>query len=123
MLRLWLDRWEICWWWVTAEFIFYKDTPSHLTLYLTKEKLTEETDRESKKFWSELYIAAVCRGYQRPNKPVPGDCGYYLHAHQLVLSHPITNEVWRTIKYQISIGMMVIQSQRSYDQTFGNGVQ
>ncbi|KAB1218057.1 RNA pseudouridine synthase 5 [Morella rubra] len=32
-------------------------------------------------------------GYQRPTKPVPGDCGYYLHAHQLVLSHPTTNQV------------------------------
>ncbi|KAG6763566.1 hypothetical protein POTOM_030992 [Populus tomentosa] len=33
-----------------------------------------------------------CRGYERPAKPVPGDCGYYLHAHQLVLSHPTKNE-------------------------------
>ncbi|TYI23932.1 hypothetical protein ES332_A06G199500v1 [Gossypium tomentosum] len=32
-------------------------------------------------------------GYQRPTNPVPGDCGYYLHAHQLVLSHPTTNEM------------------------------
>ncbi|KAK7343841.1 hypothetical protein VNO77_12899 [Canavalia gladiata] len=32
-------------------------------------------------------------GYLRPAKPVPGDCGYYLHAHQLVLCHPITKEV------------------------------
>ncbi|KAM7277295.1 hypothetical protein ACFE04_019161 [Oxalis oulophora] len=31
-------------------------------------------------------------GYERPNKPVPGDCGYYLHAHQVVLSQPTTNE-------------------------------
>lgn len=31
-------------------------------------------------------------GYERPAKPVPGDCGYYLHAHQLVLSHPTKNE-------------------------------
>ncbi|XP_076896374.1 RNA pseudouridine synthase 5-like [Bidens hawaiensis] len=34
-------------------------------------------------------------GYQRPANPVPGDCGYYLHAHQLVLCHPITNEVFK----------------------------
>ncbi|GJZ62118.1 RNA pseudouridine synthase 5 [Tanacetum coccineum] len=27
-----------------------------------------------------------------PANPVPGDCGYYLHAHQLVLCHPMTNE-------------------------------
>ncbi|XP_022747368.1 RNA pseudouridine synthase 5 isoform X1 [Durio zibethinus] len=32
-------------------------------------------------------------GYQRPTNPVPGDCGYYLHAHQLVLSHPTKNEM------------------------------
>lgn len=32
-------------------------------------------------------------GYQRPVNPVPGDCGYNLHAHQLILSHPVTNEV------------------------------
>ncbi|GAV67694.1 PseudoU_synth_2 domain-containing protein [Cephalotus follicularis] len=31
-------------------------------------------------------------GYQRPIKPVPGDCGYYLHAHKVALSHPTTNE-------------------------------
>lgn len=35
----------------------------------------------------------IYRGYQRPTKPVPGDCGYYLHAHQMVLSHPTTNQV------------------------------
>lgn len=33
------------------------------------------------------------RGYPRPAKAVPGDCGYSLHAHKLFLSHPITNEV------------------------------
>ncbi|OWM70169.1 hypothetical protein CDL15_Pgr026019 [Punica granatum] len=32
-------------------------------------------------------------GYQRPENPVPGDCGYFLHAHQLVLHHPITEKV------------------------------
>ncbi|XP_058749759.1 RNA pseudouridine synthase 5-like [Vicia villosa] len=32
-------------------------------------------------------------GYTRPAKPVPGDCGYSLHAHKLFLSHPITNEL------------------------------
>ncbi|XP_049382533.1 RNA pseudouridine synthase 5 isoform X3 [Solanum stenotomum] len=32
-------------------------------------------------------------GYQRPENPVPGDCGYYLHAHQIGLIHPITNEL------------------------------
>lgn len=37
----------------------------------------------------------LLRGYQRPVKPVPGDCGYHLHAHQLVLSHPTTSEVIR----------------------------
>ncbi|XP_039053965.1 RNA pseudouridine synthase 5-like [Hibiscus syriacus] len=32
-------------------------------------------------------------GYLRPTNPVPGDCGYHLHAHRLVLSHPTTNEM------------------------------
>ncbi|VAI07154.1 unnamed protein product [Triticum turgidum subsp. durum] len=31
-------------------------------------------------------------GYERPLQPVPGDCGYHLHAHWLVLSHPTTNK-------------------------------
>ncbi|KAH9605065.1 hypothetical protein KSS87_021442 [Heliosperma pusillum] len=31
-------------------------------------------------------------GYQRPLKPVPGDIGYHLHAHEVILSHPTTNE-------------------------------
>lgn len=32
-------------------------------------------------------------GFLRPTKPVPGDCGYNLHAHQVILSHPSSNEV------------------------------
>ncbi|XP_043696611.1 RNA pseudouridine synthase 5 isoform X2 [Telopea speciosissima] len=32
-------------------------------------------------------------GYQRPMNPVPGDCGYYLHAHRLVLHHPTAGKV------------------------------
>jgi len=32
-------------------------------------------------------------GYQRPGKPVPGDCGYLLHAHKVVLPHPTRSEV------------------------------
>ncbi|CAA6654788.1 unnamed protein product [Spirodela intermedia] len=31
-------------------------------------------------------------GYRKPSKPVPGDCGYHLHAHKLVLCHPSTNQ-------------------------------
>ncbi|PKU76855.1 RNA pseudouridine synthase 5-like [Dendrobium catenatum] len=27
-------------------------------------------------------------GYQKPERPLPGDCGYYLHARRLVLCHP-----------------------------------
>uniref|UniRef100_A0A7N0ZUQ1 Pseudouridine synthase RsuA/RluA-like domain-containing protein n=1 Tax=Kalanchoe fedtschenkoi TaxID=63787 RepID=A0A7N0ZUQ1_KALFE len=30
-------------------------------------------------------------GYQRPVNPVPGDCGYHLHAHQVALAQPITD--------------------------------
>lgn len=36
-------------------------------------------------------------GYQRPLKPVPGDCGYHLHACELVLSHPTKNEVIKIV--------------------------
>ncbi|XP_008233345.1 PREDICTED: RNA pseudouridine synthase 5 isoform X2 [Prunus mume] len=36
---------------------------------------------------------AVDGGFLRPTKPVPGDCGYNLHAHQVILSHPSSNEV------------------------------
>nr|GMD30207.1 RNA pseudouridine synthase 5 isoform X1 [Ipomoea batatas]GMD37034.1 RNA pseudouridine synthase 5 isoform X1 [Ipomoea batatas] len=32
-------------------------------------------------------------GYRRPENPVPGDCGYNLHAHKLALPHPITDEL------------------------------
>ncbi|KAL0403466.1 UNVERIFIED_CONTAM: RNA pseudouridine synthase 5 [Sesamum radiatum] len=35
----------------------------------------------------------ILRGYERPGKPVPGDCGYHLHAHRLVFPHPVTNEI------------------------------
>ncbi|XP_054815682.1 RNA pseudouridine synthase 5 isoform X2 [Prosopis cineraria] len=38
-------------------------------------------------------IFAQDGGYQKPIQPVPGDCGYHLHAHQLVISHPKTSEV------------------------------
>ncbi|XP_028782105.1 RNA pseudouridine synthase 5 isoform X2 [Neltuma alba] len=38
-------------------------------------------------------IFAEDGGYQKPTQPVPGDCGYHLHAHQLVISHPKTNEL------------------------------
>nr|CAD1841940.1 unnamed protein product [Ananas comosus var. bracteatus] len=31
-------------------------------------------------------------GYQKPLQPVPGDCGYHLHAHWLFLYHPTTND-------------------------------
>ncbi|KAK3151295.1 hypothetical protein QOZ80_3AG0244080 [Eleusine coracana subsp. coracana] len=32
-------------------------------------------------------------GYERPVQAVPGDCGYHLHAHWLVLCHPTTNKM------------------------------
>ncbi|KAI3751992.1 hypothetical protein L2E82_23090 [Cichorium intybus] len=31
--------------------------------------------------------------YNKPANPVLGKSGYHLHAHQLVLCHPMTNEV------------------------------
>ena len=43
-------------------------------------------------------MCSICcllyRGYRKPAQPVPGDCGYQLHAHQLVISHPKTSEVY-----------------------------
>lgn len=35
---------------------------------------------------------ALDGGYRRPLNPVPGDCGYHLHAHRVKLLHPTTNE-------------------------------
>ncbi|KAH7667632.1 tRNA pseudouridine(32) synthase protein [Dioscorea alata] len=32
-------------------------------------------------------------GYNKPTNPVPGDCGYFLHAHRVILFHPSTDEV------------------------------
>ncbi|PIN07450.1 RNA pseudouridylate synthase [Handroanthus impetiginosus] len=32
-------------------------------------------------------------GYERPGNPVPGDCGYHLHAHHIIFSHPVSNEI------------------------------
>uniref|UniRef100_A0A7C9DP48 Pseudouridine synthase RsuA/RluA-like domain-containing protein n=1 Tax=Opuntia streptacantha TaxID=393608 RepID=A0A7C9DP48_OPUST len=50
-------------------------------------------------FGSELVDGSFAEdgGYQRPAKPVPGDCGYHLHAHEVTLSHPTTNEVIKII--------------------------
>ncbi|KAJ3682818.1 hypothetical protein LUZ60_013045 [Juncus effusus] len=31
-------------------------------------------------------------GYEKPVNPMPGDCGYHLHAHWVDFSHPISNE-------------------------------
>ncbi|XP_024527055.1 RNA pseudouridine synthase 5 [Selaginella moellendorffii] len=31
-------------------------------------------------------------GYERPENPLPGDCGYHLHAHRLTFHHPVTNQ-------------------------------
>ncbi|CAN6470836.1 unnamed protein product [Victoria cruziana] len=35
---------------------------------------------------------ALDGGYCRPTKPIPGDCGYHLHAYQLIFAHPVTNK-------------------------------
>ncbi|KAF3771918.1 Retrovirus-related Pol polyprotein from transposon TNT 1-94 [Nymphaea thermarum] len=35
---------------------------------------------------------ALDGGYCRPTKPIPGDCGYQLHAYQLIFAHPVTNK-------------------------------
>ncbi|KAG5621047.1 hypothetical protein H5410_006265 [Solanum commersonii] len=44
-------------------------------------------------FEKDGWLYFLIRGYQRPENPVPGDCGYNLHAHQIGLIHPITNEI------------------------------
>ncbi|XP_020680582.1 RNA pseudouridine synthase 5 isoform X1 [Dendrobium catenatum] len=36
-------------------------------------------------------------GYQKPERPLPGDCGYYLHAHRLVLCHPSMDKMTEII--------------------------
>ncbi|KAI4339241.1 hypothetical protein MLD38_024203 [Melastoma candidum] len=36
---------------------------------------------------------AVDGGHVRPQHALPGDCGYFLHAHQVIISHPMTDEV------------------------------
>ncbi|XP_072975654.1 RNA pseudouridine synthase 5 isoform X1 [Typha angustifolia] len=52
-------------------------------------------------------------GYQKPIQPVPGDCGYHLHAHQLVLCHPNTNE---TVKITAPLPQ-ILQTQQELDQS------
>ncbi|KAL8159835.1 hypothetical protein V2J09_001372 [Rumex salicifolius] len=45
-------------------------------------------------FGSELADESFAQdgGYQRPQNPVPGDCGYHLHAHHVKLIHPTSHE-------------------------------
>lgn len=43
--------------------------------------------------------------------PVPGDCGYHLHAHQLVVSHPVTNEVSARTLYKIAYHLRMMVSE------------
>lgn len=31
-------------------------------------------------------------GYLKPENPVPGECGYHLHAHEMTIIHPITEK-------------------------------
>ncbi|KAL7590562.1 hypothetical protein Lser_V15G36352 [Lactuca serriola] len=54
-------------------------------------------------------------GYKKPANPVPGDCGYYLHAHQLILCHPITNELCK-ITAPLPPVFLANESSESTDQ-------
>ncbi|THU56901.1 hypothetical protein C4D60_Mb11t22100 [Musa balbisiana] len=56
--------------------------------------------------------AADDGGYQKPVQAVPGDCGYYLHAYQLFLSHPVTNK-----RIEITASLPpTLQTQEERDQ-------
>ncbi|CAD5197253.1 unnamed protein product [Musa acuminata subsp. malaccensis] len=56
--------------------------------------------------------AADDGGYQKPVQAVPGDCGYYLHAYQLFLSHPVTNK-----RIEITASLPpILQTQEERDQ-------
>ncbi|XP_065031374.1 RNA pseudouridine synthase 5-like [Musa acuminata AAA Group] len=56
--------------------------------------------------------AADDGGYQKPIQAVPGDCGYYLHAYQLFLSHPVTNK-----RIEITASLPpILQTQEERDQ-------
>jgi hypothetical protein len=54
-----------------------------------------------------LAFLALIRGYERPLQPVPGDCGYHLHAHWLVLCHPTTNKVIKYIYHDLILGSVI----------------
>ncbi|URD84071.1 RNA pseudouridylate synthase [Musa troglodytarum] len=56
--------------------------------------------------------AADDGGYQKPVQAVPGDCGYYLHAYQLFLSHLVTNK-----RIEITASLPpILQTQEDRDQ-------
>ncbi|XP_047257775.1 RNA pseudouridine synthase 5 isoform X2 [Capsicum annuum] len=53
-------------------------------------------------------------GYRRPENPVPGDSGYNLHAHQIVLIHPIINEFNIPESEEYFTEMLVLMEQCCY---------
>ncbi|XP_020526690.1 RNA pseudouridine synthase 5 isoform X3 [Amborella trichopoda] len=55
-------------------------------------------------------------GHLRPSKPVPGDCGYHLHAHQLVLYHPTAYENGVQVIEIIAPLPRILQSEEERDQ-------
>lgn len=59
-------------------------------------------------------------GYCRPQHAVPGDCGYFLHAHQLLLSHPVTDEVIKITAPLPSILQSQGEAQSIQRESVGN---
>ena len=57
--------------------------------------------------FSSTDFLALIRGYERPLQPVPGDSGYHLHAHWLVLYHPTTNKVIKYMSHDLISGSVI----------------
>lgn len=65
-----------------------------------------------------------CRGYQRPNQAVPGDCGYHLHAHEVEIPNLLnTRKVYKAtranatvIKY-LNVFFAVVHLSKSADKS------
>ncbi|XP_030451036.1 RNA pseudouridine synthase 5 isoform X1 [Syzygium oleosum] len=63
---------------------------------------------------------ALDGGYCRPQHAVPGDCGYFLHAHEVLLSHPVTDEVIKITAPLPSILQTLGEAQSIQQESVGN---
>ncbi|CAI9767472.1 unnamed protein product [Fraxinus pennsylvanica] len=84
----------------------YSGRPHQIRIHLSfiGHPMIEYAELEAWKTGDPLYVAggqpkcfdpevmdesfAHVGGYQRLENPVPGDCGYHLHAHRLIFPHP-----------------------------------